>query len=265
MNLKYKNYIFDLYGTLIDIQTDENDMSLWEEMSKIYSCYGSDYEPDELQSRYLALVREEENEIYEKKGYGCPEIRLERVFARLLTEAERKHPTSEKIASMVNEELMESDWMKLIANTFRTISRSKINVYPGVFELFDRIRSGGGHIYLLSNAQRCFTEAELEETGLSDQFNAVYLSSDYEMKKPQPEFIRRLIHDEGLDAEESVMIGNEFHADIGSALSAGMDSIYINSYDLPPNEMRLRLMYEMQGHPKTLTPKITDTIADLLD
>ena len=62
MKLKYKNYIFDLYGTLIDIHTDENDMSLWEEMSKIYSCYGSDYEPDELQSRYLALVREEEKQ-----------------------------------------------------------------------------------------------------------------------------------------------------------------------------------------------------------
>ena len=30
----YKNYIFDLYGTLVDIRTDEGKNSLWKKMSE---------------------------------------------------------------------------------------------------------------------------------------------------------------------------------------------------------------------------------------
>ena len=32
MSLKYENYIFDLYGTLIDIRTDENKPEFWEKI-----------------------------------------------------------------------------------------------------------------------------------------------------------------------------------------------------------------------------------------
>ena len=28
--MKYENYIFDLYGTLVDIHTDEENTELWE-------------------------------------------------------------------------------------------------------------------------------------------------------------------------------------------------------------------------------------------
>lgn len=43
---KYDNYVFDLYGTLIDIRTDENDLKAWEKMARFYESlirtYGLD-------------------------------------------------------------------------------------------------------------------------------------------------------------------------------------------------------------------------------
>ena len=30
--LTYDNYIFDLYGTLVDIHTDESDTAIWEKL-----------------------------------------------------------------------------------------------------------------------------------------------------------------------------------------------------------------------------------------
>ena len=30
--MRYKNYIFDLYGTLVDIHTEEDNQELWEKM-----------------------------------------------------------------------------------------------------------------------------------------------------------------------------------------------------------------------------------------
>ena len=37
----YKNYIFDLYGTLIDINTDEWSAKLWKSLQILYAYHGA--------------------------------------------------------------------------------------------------------------------------------------------------------------------------------------------------------------------------------
>ena len=54
-----KNYIFDLYGTLVDIRTDETAPSLWKSMAYLFSMMGAFYTPDVLRRRYGELVEEE--------------------------------------------------------------------------------------------------------------------------------------------------------------------------------------------------------------
>ena len=44
----YKNYVFDLYGTLIDINTDEWSIELWEKMAVYYGYMGAIYTAEEL-------------------------------------------------------------------------------------------------------------------------------------------------------------------------------------------------------------------------
>ena len=39
----FKNYIFDFYGTLVDIETDESSPVLWDTMAQIYQSYGANY------------------------------------------------------------------------------------------------------------------------------------------------------------------------------------------------------------------------------
>ena len=41
--IMYKNYIFDLYGTLVDIHTDEEQMLLWNKLSAFYRFQGANY------------------------------------------------------------------------------------------------------------------------------------------------------------------------------------------------------------------------------
>ena len=43
----YDNYVFDLYGTLVDIHTEENDAKVWEKLSLFYGFYGALYDPQE--------------------------------------------------------------------------------------------------------------------------------------------------------------------------------------------------------------------------
>lgn len=85
----YETCIFDLYGTLVDIRTDESSPLLWEKMTLFYACYGAQYLPDELRQSYERLVdtfgrgkKGIRNDAHESH----PEIRIEDVFSALFSE-----------------------------------------------------------------------------------------------------------------------------------------------------------------------------------
>ena len=39
----YENYVFDLYGTLVDIHTDESRKEVWEKLALFLGYYGAIY------------------------------------------------------------------------------------------------------------------------------------------------------------------------------------------------------------------------------
>ena len=43
-NMKYENYVFDLYGTLVDIHTVEEKTIVWEQMTAYFAEQGAVYE-----------------------------------------------------------------------------------------------------------------------------------------------------------------------------------------------------------------------------
>ena len=62
----YKNYIFDLYGTLADIQTNEQKPYLWKKMAEIYR--GSIYPGNkEMVQFHLAHLKKSEANLKEAK------------------------------------------------------------------------------------------------------------------------------------------------------------------------------------------------------
>ena len=48
----YQNYIFDLYGTLVDIHTNEKKAYLWKKMSLFFGMKGAAYEPKEFRQLF---------------------------------------------------------------------------------------------------------------------------------------------------------------------------------------------------------------------
>ena len=58
MTMRYSNYIFDLYATLIDIHTDQKPIEFWRRIAAIMDAYGAVYEPVELRTRYRQLIHE---------------------------------------------------------------------------------------------------------------------------------------------------------------------------------------------------------------
>ena len=59
--MQYRNYIFDLYGTLVDIHTDEEIPQLWEFMSDyLKKNFGTVIDAADLKQEYLRICALEE-------------------------------------------------------------------------------------------------------------------------------------------------------------------------------------------------------------
>ncbi|WP_276951413.1 HAD family hydrolase [Acetatifactor muris] len=222
----YRNYIFDFYGTLADIRTDEENPLLWEKMSEIYSALGACYSAAQLRERFRFLEREESRRI----GGEEAEPDLTKVFALLYQE--KKVPCDVQQA-------------KMTAITFRALSREYIRAYDGVKELLGELRRREKKVYLLSNAQTDFTRPEIEMLGLTPYFDGIFISSEQGCKKPSCVFFESLLRHFELNPRECIMIGNDESADIAGARRAGMDSLYIHTEISPREYGRVQATYRV--------------------
>lgn len=220
----YRNYIFDFYGTLADIHTDEEKPFLWEKMSEIYHAMGAEYSPLQLQHTFRRLER------FEKGAEENAEPDLTKVFYLLYHE--KGTPCDAAQA-------------RLTAITFRALSREYLRAYEGVTDLLSALRKRGKRIFLLSNAQADFTRPEIEMLGLTCYFDGIFLSSEQGCKKPSPVFFHRLLEKYGLKPEESIMIGNDEAADIIGAKNAGMAALYIHTAISPTEYGRVKADYRV--------------------
>ncbi len=221
----YDNYIFDLYGTLVDIRTNESKASLWKYMAGYMTLQGVPYSAAELRKRYRTLISDLRQQQYKKYKYLLPELTqdqievdLSQVFSRLYQE-KGLEPTPQMIADY--------------AFMFRTVSLNYVCLYEGVKPLLRELRSRGKGVYLLSNAQRLFTEPELRSLGIFELFDDVMISSDIGFKKPSPLFYGALLEKHGLDPKASVMIGNDWQADAWGAHNCGLSCMYIHTAQSP--------------------------------
>ncbi len=230
---KYTAFAFDLYGTLIEMRTDEEELPFWQKMAELYAVYGADYTAAGLRREYKRITREEENKLIAATGCRIPEVKLEKVFARLLTEAKATHPAVHRDTDI-------GALSCYIANSFRVLSRHRMKLYPHVPELLKLLRDSGRGVYMLSNAQAVFTTPEIEQLGLTPYFDDIFLSSDIGVKKPEPLFFEKLMQKHSLDPEKTVMVGNDLAADMGIALACGTAGIHINSDRIPAKERSRR-------------------------
>ena len=221
--LPYENYIFDLYGTLVDIHTDEDNPAAWATLARFYSYYGAIYTPEELQEAYRRLT--------EERTAGCrglrrdsheafPEIEIEEVFLALFTQKGADADLTLAVHA---------------GQFFRAMTTEYLRLYDGTLEMLQMLRRKGARLYLLSNAQAIFTAYEMRALGLDKVFDAVYLSSSCGCKKPDLRFFNLLLEEHHLDPARSIMTGNDAACDIAGAKAAGLATLYVHS-NISPRE-----------------------------
>lgn len=197
-----ENFVFDLYGTLVDIKTDEADNKFKTAMQRYFNFA-------DFWERYSLLCAKEET------GEEYCEIDLLNVFKKLSPE----DPLS-------------------AALYFRKKSRERLKVYRGARRLLKVLKKRGKRVYLLTNAQACFTLNELKKLRLLKYFDGIEISSDFGYKKPCKKFFTHAMQKYSLDPSKTVYTGNDLSCDIYGAKAAGLYTAYIKS-NLSPEEDEL--------------------------
>lgn len=211
--MKYTDLIFDLYGTLVDIHTDETDM-VWQECAHFFVSKGVNIDGKTLKERHRQIVLRREGS--EGQSYECyPDVPFDEVLEEILVE--------NGVAKGARDVAIEG------ARLFRQRSTEYIRCYPHVFEALDRFREQGRRLWLLSNAQQVFTWYELVDLGLDKVFDGIYISSNYGCRKPDARFYNALIEEQNLEVESCLMIGNDRDTDIAGAKALGMATLYMHT------------------------------------
>ncbi len=214
----YQNYIFDLYGTLVDIHTNEKKAYLWKKMSLFFGMKGAAYEPKELRTAYETKIKEQEAALRMSAATAmCRKLTLPMYSGSCLRiscfgNGRRNCGSGENVPCDFNR---------------------RTELFPGVPEMLQRLKDAGKKVFLLSNAQALFTAPEISLLGLTKYFDGILLSSDAGVKKPDPAFFEMLLKQYHLNPSECLMTGNDDIADCHGAASAGIASRYVATRQSP--------------------------------
>ena len=114
---------------------------------------------------------------------------------------------------------------------------------PGAMEVLEYLRPKY-NMYILSNGFKELQSRKMRTAGIDGYFDALILSEDIGINKPNRELYEYALEKTGSILSESLMIGDMFDTDIVGAANIGMEQMYYN-----PKEKK--------GHAFTPTYEVT--------
>lgn len=200
--------LFDLYGTLIDIHTDERSSTVWRTLARFLRYRGLPAEATTLRDAFFALLQADRVQC----GELYPEYDMRRTMEQLLVGLGYAGPASFSLE---------------LAQLMRVLTIRRFGLFADVAAnlqaLSRRFRLG-----LISDAQRIFLEPELAEVELTPWFEAVVVSSDYGFRKPDPRLFATALAAFAAEPREAWYIGDNLARDIGGAQQAGLTAIWMH-------------------------------------
>lgn len=102
---------------------------------------------------------------------------------------------------------------------------------PGTLDLLEYLVAKNYRLHILSNGFAEVTARKCELSGISRYFETVTSADEINIRKPHPEIFRHALNKSGARISESVMIGDDWVADIVGAQGIGMEAIFFDRFD----------------------------------
>ena len=207
-----KSIIFDLYGTLIDIETDESMEEIYRGIAHFLTYQGVYLHRWEVRDLYYQIMKQQK----EQSGEEYPEINVESVWNTFLRQEGMKVATARKKLA------------RTLAHIYRGISRKRLQLYSSVKNVLDKLKATY-RLTLISDAQPCYALPEIQAVGLDGYFDPIIISANYGFRKPDPRLIQRALKIVSFAPSEVICVGNDMYRDIYGASMLAIKTIFIAS------------------------------------
>ena len=202
-----RGVLFDLYGTLVDLKTDESSRAAWEAVAAHLGRRGSHMTSQQVHRRYDELCADAAHRLGE--GFA-----LHAALEALLAEA-------------VDAPVRESEIVAL-ARIVRQSTVEQLSLRDYAIPLLRHLRQAGMRLGLVSNTESLMTNYDLEKIPLRNLFDEVVLSSDEGVAKPDAAIFERAASRLCLSPDELVHIGDSAATDATGARAAGIDLVLLS-------------------------------------
>ncbi len=230
--------IFDLYGTLVDIWTDEEDLSVYYCLCKFLNYYDVVFDPEELAARYQESAA---GHLLDHPGpYG--EIDVFLVFEDILTEGLKKSPERALVV-----------WL---ARLFRSLTTHRLGLFDDTLRALGELETSY-RLGLVSDAQWVFSEPEIRFLGLEKYLETVVLSSRYFVRKPAPQIYSHALRAMKLQPSQALYVGNDPARDVPGPQEIGMPVVIIHREGTPP-PLKVPIIRNLQEISSVIQTTFTD-------
>ena len=102
----------------------------------------------------------------------------------------------------------------------------RFRAYPEVPAALARLRAGGARLAVVSNWDVSLHDV-LERTGLRGLVDAVVISAELGVAKPDPAIFRAALDRLGASAADAMHVGDSVEADVAGARAAGLEAVLV--------------------------------------
>jgi putative hydrolase of the HAD superfamily len=212
-----KGIIFDINGTLSDIQTNEGDDGLYRVISNLLSYQGILLEPAVVKYFYFQGIREQRAACVDR----YPEFDAVRIFQEMIDQ--HATPFTHALPAAKIEQLP-----LLLAETYRAASRFRLQLYPGVEETIRQLHQKY-HLAVITDGQSAYALPELHAVGLSGYFDPIIVSGDSGYRKPDERMFTAALEAMKMGPADVLFVGNDMYRDVYGAHRLKIKTVFFRS------------------------------------
>jgi putative hydrolase of the HAD superfamily len=235
--------LFDVNGTLIDIETDEWMEEAYRAVAHFLTYQGIALHRGEVRDLYFQIMKEQ--------FAASTEIHPEFDVVAIWREVLRRYATG-YTRSLGSEKL--SQMPLFLAELQRGISRKRLVAFPQTLEILAQLKTRYP-LAVVSDAQSAYGLPELRAVGLARYFAPIIISGDYGYRKPDPRLFQAALTELQVLPEEAIFVGNDRFRDVLGARQVGMKTILFcprgNSSGSPETEPDY-ILYDYADLPRAI-------------
>jgi putative hydrolase of the HAD superfamily len=211
--MEIRALLFDVNGTLIDIETDEWMEEAYRAIAHFLTYQGIALHRGETRDLYFQIMKEQ----FAASTEAFPEFDVVAVWREVL----RRYAT-DYTRSLGPDKLRQMPLF--LAELQRGITRKRLVAFPQTQEILAQVKTRH-RLAVVSDAQSAYGLPELRAAGLAGYFTSIVISGDYGYRKPDPRLFGAALTELQVCPEEAIFVGNDRFRDILGARRVGMKTI----------------------------------------